>query len=111
MAEPAVAIRVQSLEKRFADQVILKGISLSVAPGEVCGIIGPSGGGKTTFLRCLNGLEDFHAGAIDVAGITLRATFQQKERQPILQHVLLRVGMVFQQFNLFPHRTALGNVI
>jgi len=111
MAEPAVAIRVQSLEKRFADQVILKGISLSVAPGEVCGIIGPSGGGKTTFLRCLNGLEDFQAGAIDVAGITLRATLPQKERQPLLQHVRLRVGMVFQQFNLFPHRTALGNVI
>ncbi|MEX0675584.1 MAG: amino acid ABC transporter ATP-binding protein [Pirellulales bacterium] len=106
---PIVAVR--SLVKRFAEHVILDDVSLHVARGEVCGIIGPSGGGKTTFLRCLNGLESFHAGEVDVAGFTLRADMPHSERQTLLGKVRRRVGMVFQQFNLFPHRTALENVI
>jgi ABC-type polar amino acid transport system ATPase subunit len=106
---PAVAVR--SLVKRFAEGVILDGVSLTVTRGEVCGIIGPSGGGKTTFLRCLNGLEDFQAGEVDVGDVMLRADLAPRERQSLLAGVRRRVGMVFQQFNLFPHRTALGNVI
>jgi ABC-type polar amino acid transport system ATPase subunit len=107
--QPIVAAR--SLVKRFAEHVILDGVSLEVARGEVCVIVGPSGGGKTTFLRCLNGLEDFQAGEADVAGVTLRADMPPGQRQALLRQVRRRVGMVFQQFNLFPHRTALGNVI
>jgi polar amino acid transport system ATP-binding protein len=109
--EPRAAVGVRSLVKSYGGQVILNGISLDVARGEVCGIIGPSGGGKTTFLRCLNGLEDFQAGQVDVAGETLRPQKLPRERAKQLQRIRRRVGMVFQQFNLFPHRTALGNVI
>jgi ABC-type polar amino acid transport system ATPase subunit len=107
--QPVVAVR--SLVKGYDGQVILNGISLDVQRGEVCGIIGPSGGGKTTFLRCLNGLEDFQSGEVDVAGETLRPETPKGERNEQLARVRRRVGMVFQQFNLFPHRTALGNVI
>jgi ABC-type polar amino acid transport system ATPase subunit len=104
-------VTVRGLVKRFAEHLILDRVSLSVARGEVCGVVGPSGGGKTTFLRCLNGLEDFQAGQLDVAGIALRADMPPAERGERLAQVRRRVGMVFQQFNLFPHRTALGNVI
>jgi ABC-type polar amino acid transport system ATPase subunit len=104
-------VTVRGLVKRFAEHLILDRVSLSVARGEVCGVVGPSGGGKTTFLRCLNGLEDFQAGQLDVAGIALRADMPPAERSGLLAQVRRRVGMVFQQFNLFPHRTALGNVI
>lgn len=107
----APAVTVHSLVKRYGSQSILDGISLSVARGEVCGVIGPSGGGKTTFLRCLNGLEDFQAGRIDLADRTLTAELPPAERKASLAHIRRRVGMVFQQFNLFPHRTALENVI
>ena len=107
----APAVTVRSLVKSYQDQTILDGISLSVARGEVCGIVGPSGGGKTTFLRCLNGLEDFQSGEVDVAGETLSPEIPTRERSRLLQRVRRRVGMVFQQFNLFPHRTALENVI
>ncbi len=109
--QPPPIVAVRRLVKRFAEHLILDDVSLSVARGEVCGIIGPSGGGKTTFLRCLNGLEDFQAGQLDVAGIALRAGMPPAERHTRLAQVRRRVGMVFQQFNLFPHRTALGNVI
>ncbi len=106
---PALAVR--SLVKRFGDHVVLSGVTLEVRRGEVCVIVGPSGGGKTTFLRCLNGLEDFQEGEIDLAGVKLRGGLPPTERTPLLAQVRRQVGMVFQQFNLFPHRTALGNVI
>jgi ABC-type polar amino acid transport system ATPase subunit len=105
------AVNVRSLVKGYEGQTILDGISLSVARGEVCGIVGPSGGGKTTFLRCLNGLEDFQDGEVDVAGERLRPAMPARERSRMLLRVRRQVGMVFQQFNLFPHRTALENVI
>ncbi len=108
---PGSAVAVRSLVKGYQDQNVLDGISLTIAPGEVCGIVGPSGGGKTTFLRCLNGLEDFQDGEVDVAGETLRPGIPPRERSRMLLRVRRRVGMVFQQFNLFPHRTALENVI
>jgi ABC-type polar amino acid transport system ATPase subunit len=106
---PALAVR--DLVKQFADHEVLSGITLDVRRGEVCVVVGPSGGGKTTFLRCLNGLEDFQSGEIELAGVTLRGGLPASQRAPRLSQVRRRVGMVFQQFNLFPHRTALGNVI
>jgi ABC-type polar amino acid transport system ATPase subunit len=105
------AVSVQGLTKRFGASVILRDVSLEVRRGEVCAVLGPSGGGKTTFLRCLNGLEDFQQGVVDVAGIELRADLPHHERHQRIQAVRRRTGMVFQQFNLFPHRSALENVI
>ncbi|HEV3137418.1 MAG TPA: amino acid ABC transporter ATP-binding protein [Pirellulales bacterium] len=107
--KPTLAVR--SLVKRFADHEVLAGISLCVRRSEVCVVVGPSGGGKTTFLRCLNGLENFQAGEIELAEVTLRPGLAPRERIPLVQQVRRRVGLVFQQFNLFPHRTVLGNVI
>lgn len=105
------ALAAHSLVKRYDEHEVLAGISLSVRRAEVCAVVGPSGGGKTTFLRCLNGLEAFQGGRIDLAGVQLTAELSPQERKKTLAHIRRRVGMVFQQFNLFPHRTALGNVI
>jgi ABC-type polar amino acid transport system ATPase subunit len=107
--QPALA--VHALVKRFGDHQVLSGVTLDVRRGEVCVIVGPSGGGKTTFLRCLNGLDDFQEGEIELAGVKLRGGLSPRERTPLLREVRRQVGIVFQQFNLFPHRTALGNVI
>ncbi len=68
------AVAVHDLAKRFAEQVVLREVSLSVKRGEVCAVLGASGSGKTTFLRCLNGLESFDSGSIELAGVTLRPT-------------------------------------
>ena len=96
---------------RLGNHQVLSGVTLDVRRGEVAALVGPSGSGKTTFLRCLNGLEDFEGGEIELAGITLRGGLSPAERRPLVAQLRRRVGMVFQQFNLFPHRTALGNVI
>ncbi len=105
------ALSVKGLVKRFGDQAVLDGITLAVRRGQVAGVLGPSGGGKTMFLRCLNGLEDFQDGEIELAGVKLTAGLTPHERRPRLRQVRREVGMVFQHFNLFPHRTVLGNVI
>jgi len=104
-------IEVDGLVKRHGRLEVLRGLSLRVEAGEVAAIIGPSGGGKSTFLRCLNGLEPFQGGTVTVDGLTLTADTSPRDRAAILRQVCRRVGMVFQGFNLFPHRTVLGNVI
>ena len=81
-----------------------------MARGEVAAIIGPSGGGKSTFLRCLNGLETFQGGTRDRRRPPDRRRHPARERSAIPAQVCRRVGMVFQGFNLFPHRTVLQNV-
>ncbi|HMG56731.1 MAG TPA: amino acid ABC transporter ATP-binding protein [Kofleriaceae bacterium] len=83
-------------------------MSADVAKGETIAIVGPSGGGKSTLLRCLNYLEGFDAGEVEIAGIALRPGMPG--RDPELRRLRTRVGMVFQQFNLFPHLTALDNI-
>ncbi|HTX43231.1 MAG TPA: amino acid ABC transporter ATP-binding protein, partial [Methanocella sp.] len=95
---------IKDLHKRFGELEVLKGISLDIEKGEVVVILGPSGSGKSTILRCINRLEEPSGGHIFIDGeeITGRKADLNKMRQ--------RVGMVFQQFNLFPHMTALGNV-
>ena len=104
-------IEVEQLSKRFGPVEVLSDVSLSVARGEVAVIVGPSGGGKSTLLRCLNGLTTFDAGVIRIAGVELRAEASPRELRRAHLAVRRKVGMVFQQFHLFPHRTALGNVI
>ena len=104
-------IEVSGLVKWHGPVPILKGINLSVQRGEVATIIGPSGSGKSTFLRCLNGLETFQEGVVTIDDLRVDARAGKAERAAIQRQVCLKVGMVFQSFNLFPHRTALENVI
>ncbi|ERM12631.1 L-cystine ABC transporter ATP-binding protein TcyN [Pantoea ananatis] len=105
------AIEVRQLVKKFNGQTVLHGIDLDVAPGEIVAIIGPSGSGKTTLLRSINLLEVPDAGRIKVGDITIDASLgmnRQKERVRMLRQ---QVGFVFQNFNLFPHRSVLENII
>jgi polar amino acid transport system ATP-binding protein len=103
-------IDVVGLVKRHGPLQVLRGVTLSVARGEVAAIIGPSGGGKSTFLRCLNGLEPFQGGAITIDGLRLDSDTPTATRERLLRRIRLDVGMVFQSFNLFPPRTVLQNV-
>ena len=100
-----VAIKVENLHKSFGQLQVLQGISVEMKKGEVVAIIGPSGSGKSTFLRCLNLLEVPTSGRIYIDGLEITAprTDVRKIRQ--------NIGMVFQHFNLFPHKTVLKNII
>jgi ABC-type polar amino acid transport system ATPase subunit len=104
-------IEATDLHKSHGSLQVLRGVSLAVAEGEVAAIIGPSGGGKSTFLRCLNGLDVFDAGQVRIAQHELRPGTPDRNSQKTLRTVRQQLGMVFQQFNLFPHLTVLGNVI
>ncbi len=101
MAEPI--IRIENITKTFGTVEALRGVSLDVSKGEVVVIIGPSGSGKSTLLRCINRLEEFDSGRIIVDGITLDSAEN-------INAVRTEVGMVFQQFNLFPHLSVLRNI-
>jgi polar amino acid transport system ATP-binding protein len=102
-AEPV--LRYQDVRKRYGDFVALDGVSLTVAHGEVLCLIGPSGSGKSTLLRCTNGLETIDSGRILLDGAKLPGEAKA------MRAVRRRMGMVFQNFELFPHRTALANVM
>ncbi|MGR3966957.1 L-cystine ABC transporter ATP-binding protein YecC [Pseudomonas sp. 910_23] len=104
-------IVVEKLTKQFNGQVVLDGIDLEVKEGEVVAIIGPSGSGKTTFLRCLNFLEEPTSGRIKVGDIQIDGSKPLIQQQGLVRRLRQHVGFVFQNFNLFPHRTALENVI
>jgi len=104
-------IVVEKLTKQFNGQVVLNGIDLEVKEGEVVAIIGPSGSGKTTFLRCLNFLETPTSGRIKVGDIEIDSSKPLNQQQGLVRRLRQHVGFVFQNFNLFPHRTALENVI
>jgi ABC-type polar amino acid transport system ATPase subunit len=109
MAEPI--IKVRDLHKYFGPLHVIKGVDLDVHVGEVVVIIGPSGGGKSTFLRCLNFLEEPSAGTIEVDGVEIRAREPARQQRQHIREIREKAGMVFQQFNLFPHMTALENII
>ncbi len=100
-------IEVRALTKRHGQLEVLRGIDFSLAPGEVVSLIGPSGGGKSTFLRTLNGLTSYDGGTIHVEGQLL----PPRPDTRTLVALRRRVGMVFQQFHLFPHLSVLENVI
>lgn len=103
-------IVVEKLTKQFKGQVVLNGIDLKIEEGEVVAIIGPSGSGKTTFLRCLNFLEEPSSGRIKVGDIEIDGSRPLNQQQNLVRRLRQQVGFVFQNFNLFPHRTALENV-
>jgi ABC-type polar amino acid transport system ATPase subunit len=104
-------IQIRNLVKNHGPLRVLDGVSLSVARGEVATIIGPSGGGKSTLLRCINGLESFEEGEVQVDEVLFRPNAAHKEIAGALRILRRRVGMVFQQFHLFPHMTVLDNVL
>lgn len=104
-------IEVRQLSKSFQGQTVLDRIDLDVAAGEVVAIIGPSGSGKTTLLRCLNLLEEADSGSIRVGDIHIEAGRAGHRHKEQVRRLRQQVGFVFQNFNLFPHRTALENVI
>ncbi|MGC5703989.1 L-cystine ABC transporter ATP-binding protein YecC [Pseudomonas sp. NFXW11] len=104
-------IVVEKLTKQFKGQTVLNGIDMEVKEGEVVAIIGPSGSGKTTFLRCLNFLEEPSSGRIRIGDIAIDGSLPLNHQQGRIRQLRQQVGFVFQNFNLFPHRTALENVI
>ena len=108
-------VNMERIEKRFNNQTVLRDVSLKMDRGEIVSIIGPSGSGKSTFLRCLGQLETIDGGSITVDGTVLASTdangtvnYASQETQ---HDLLLRMGMVFQSFNLFPHMTVLDNIM
>jgi ABC-type polar amino acid transport system ATPase subunit len=104
-------ISVCDLHKTHSGTPVLSGVSLEVARGEVAVVIGSSGCGKTTLLRCINGLETFETGQVIVGEVTLRPGRQDRGRRGLEHQLRRRVGMVFQHFNLFPHLSVLENVM
>lgn len=104
-------IVIRELMKCHGSARVLNGVSLTVQRGEVAVVIGPSGGGKSTLLRCINGLETFEAGEVQVDGVALPAGTASRQAGERLRQLRRRVGMVFQQFHLFPHLTVLQNVL
>ncbi|MCL2812105.1 MAG: amino acid ABC transporter ATP-binding protein [Clostridia bacterium] len=107
-------LRAEGIQKNFGAEGVLKGISLQVNKGEVVALIGPSGSGKSTLLRCLNQLERVNGGAIYLDDLCMCSTENgrvQYAPEATLRQIALRMGMVFQSFNLFPHMSVLKNLI
>ena len=102
---PDTAISIKSLEKHYGDFHALKDVNLEVPDGQTLVICGPSGSGKSTLIRCINGLETYTSGSLDVLGLPVG------DDTKVLDRVRKRVGMVFQNFNLFPHLTILENCV
>ena len=108
-------VQIRDLRKSFGQLQVLKGVDMDVRRGEVVSIIGPSGSGKTTLLRCINLLETYDGGSVKVDGVEIGYRDGGKGRNPRTERELSRlradIGMVFQQFNLFPNLTAIQNVM
>jgi len=104
-------IGLENIEKQFGDLTVLKGVTLSMQEGSVTALVGPSGGGKSTLLRCINLLEIPTSGAVRIGED--RIEFHPGQRVPMaaIQRLRRQTGMVFQNFQLFPHRTAIENVM
>ncbi len=103
-------LEVKNLKKKFGSTAVLHGIDFSMNKGEVVAVLGSSGGGKTTFLRCLNFLERPDVGTIDIEG-AFHFDASQKYNDTEIRTMGLKMGLVFQSFNLFPQYTALKNVL
>jgi len=104
-SDGAPIVRIRNLQKAFGDLEVLKGVDLDVQKGEVVVILGPSGSGKSTLLRCVNRLEEPTGGEVWFEDTLVN------DKKTDINKVRERIGMVFQQFNLFPHLTAKGNVM
>jgi polar amino acid transport system ATP-binding protein len=112
---PMPMVQAQAVHKSYGRLEVLRGIDLEVAPREVMCLIGPSGSGKSTFLRCINHLEKIDAGRLyvdgELVGYRQRGDKLYELRDSEVCHKRSEIGMVFQRFNLFPHMTAMENVV
>ena len=106
-----VVVRIDGLHKSFGRLEVVRGVDMEVRRGEVVVIFGRSGSGKSTVLRCVNFIEDPTEGSIEVSGIRLEGGHRTRRKREQIRQLRLRVGMVFQQFNLFPNMTVLDNVL
>ena len=104
-------ISVQGLNKHFGDLQVLHDVSLSIKGGEVVVIFGRSGSGKSTLLRCLNFLEEPNSGVIEIGGVRMEVGPALRARREKINQIRRGCGMVFQEFNLFPHLSVLENII
>lgn len=107
-------IKISGLTKSFGGHPLFKGIDLHVGKGEVIVLIGASGSGKSSLLRCIAGLEPFEQGTVQIGSIAIKGSDspdKSREDRENLRQARIKAGMVFQQFNLFPHMTVLGNVM
>jgi len=106
-----VLVKVEGLHKYFGKLHVLKGVDFEVRRGEVVVLIGPSGSGKSTLLRCLNFLEEPQKGTLRIDDVTVKCGSHGKEYTEAIKAMRLKCGMVFQEFNLFPHKSATENVM
>ncbi|SLN39393.1 ABC transporter ATP-binding protein [Oceanibacterium hippocampi] len=115
MGAETVALEVRDLHKSFGSMEVLKGVSLTAREGDVISMLGSSGSGKSTFLRCINLLEIPNAGEVRVGGELIRMRPKNGRQEPAdrrqVDRIRASLGMVFQQFNLWSHMTVLGNVM
>jgi polar amino acid transport system ATP-binding protein len=115
--EPRLMLEMTNVAKRFGDNQVLRGVSLSVPRGQTVVVIGPSGSGKTTLLRCINLLEDYEAGTVMVDGIPVGYAVDPKSgrRERLSEREIAAaretIGIVFQSYNLFPHMSVLRNIV
>jgi cystine transport system ATP-binding protein len=109
--EQTPIIRLSHLDKYFGPLQVLKDVSLAVVPREVVCLIGRSGAGKSTLLRCINFLEEPSAGSVEVDGLVVPAGVRGAAHNQMVHEIRIRTGMVFQEFNLFPHLSVLENII
>jgi len=109
MTQP-LPVEIRGVGKAFGTRQVLDGVDLAIGPGETVAMVGPSGGGKSTLLRCINGLTHFDAGEIQVGPHRLRGGHQPPPRETVVQ-IRRLFGMIFQDFQLFPHLTAAGNIM
>jgi len=107
----SLCIKVQNLTKSYRDHVVVRDLSISVAEGEVVVFKGPSGVGKSTFLRCLTYLEPFEKGTVHVGDVSLEASLDPRREKNKIQAVRAQLGFVFQFFNLFGHLSVLENLM
>jgi ABC-type polar amino acid transport system ATPase subunit len=108
-ASPIISLR--GVRKVFGENEVLKGIDLDIAKGEVVVVFGRSGSGKSTLLRCINFLEEPTAGSVEVDGVRYETGPMNRARRKTIREIRLKTGMVFQEFNLFPHLSVLDNVV
>ncbi len=111
IANMSPIVKVSNLDKYFGRLHVLKNISMEIQPREVVCLIGRSGSGKSTLLRCINFLEEPSHGTIEVDTIKVEASGKGREHRQLIHDLRLKTGMVFQEFNLFPHMSVLQNVI
>ncbi|PQP84794.1 polar amino acid ABC transporter ATP-binding protein [Paenibacillus sp. PCH8] len=104
-------ITTTGLTKRFGPNEVLTNIDMHVEAKDIVVLLGPSGSGKSTLLRCLNGLEELSGGQIEVNGIVVNSADSLRVQRARVLEIRRQTGMVFQQFNLYPHKTVLGNVM